>query len=104
MTLALTKDQEKLKALFDTGNLAEAYQLLNRYLDSELSLEEKGLAYATFIQGYLDVMSAVNLAYEQELDSLLTRLDELETFEQEELDGIALSQVRAEINHLHAEE
>ncbi|MDP2629447.1 MAG: hypothetical protein Q8P45_01970 [Candidatus Harrisonbacteria bacterium] len=69
-----TLEEKKIGALLEEQKWEEAKRLLSTYLDSDLSLEEKGAAYVAFVSTYLKMVNQINEQYELILENMLTDL------------------------------
>lgn len=94
------KDKKKLASFIREDKWDQAKKLLDSYLKSDLSLEEKGAAYVAFITTYLDIVSKINEGYEAVLDEVLSELKELEKREAKVEEEIKLSHVNSQIDNL----
>ncbi|MDP3880988.1 MAG: hypothetical protein Q8Q32_02310 [bacterium] len=93
-------DKQKLATYIREDKWQEAKKLLDGYLNSDLSLEEKGAAYVAFVSTYLDIMNKINEGYETVLDEVLSEIKELDDREKELDEKIRLTHLNSDIDGL----
>lgn len=97
-------DTKKLEALLAKENWAEAKKLLEDYLSSDLTPEEKGAAYVKFASVYLDVMNRLNEAYKETLEEAVAFGEEVKAKEKEIREKAGASAVKEQIKKLYGED
>lgn len=93
-------DTQKLAGYIKADKWQEAKKLLDSYLNSDLSLEEKGAAYVAFITTYLEIMGKINEGYEAILDEVLSEIKTLDEKEKELDQKIRLAHIESDIDQL----
>jgi len=85
----MAKNKEKqLQELLDAQKWDQAKELLDSYLNSPLSLEEKGAAYVAFVSTYLEMVNRIQEQYLNELDKLLESIKVIKRQELEVVDEL----------------
>jgi hypothetical protein len=93
-------DKQKLAGYIRQDKWQEAKKLLDSYLNSNLSLEEKGAAYVAFVTTYLEIMNKINEGYEAILDEVLSEIKTLDGQEKELDEKIRLTHLDSDIDGL----
>ena len=93
-------DKQKLAGYIRQDKWQEAKKLLDSYLNSDLSLEEKGAVYVAFVTTYLEIMGKINEGYEAILDELLSEIKTLDEQEKELDEKIRLTHLESDIDDL----
>ena len=91
---------EQLESLLNAREWAKAKALLNSFLQSNVSQEEKGAMYVAFVTTYLSVMNRINEEYESALDDAISSVKALNVSEKEVHTKIDLARVKNEIKDM----
>lgn len=67
-------DITKLKGMFEREQWDAAKRVLEEYLNSELTQDEKAIIYTVFVTTFLRVMARINLNHQAILDDMLRSL------------------------------
>lgn len=94
-------DTKKLEALLAKEDWPQAKKLLEDYLQSDLTPEEKGAAYVKFASIYLDVTNRLNQAYKETLEEAVGFADEVKAKEKEIKEKAGASSVKQQIKKLY---
>lgn len=93
-------DIHKLESHLNAREWDKAKALLNEYLHSEVSEEEKGAMYVTFVTTYLAVMNRINAEYESALSDAITTVKAINEKEKEVNKRIDLARIKNEAKDL----
>jgi hypothetical protein len=93
---------DQLESHLNAREWDKAKSLLNEYLRSEISDDEKGAIYVAFVTTYLSVMNRINAEYEAALDDAISTIQAVNKKEKEINDQIDLARVKNEIKQMHS--
>ncbi|MEZ4156377.1 MAG: hypothetical protein R3B52_00155 [Candidatus Paceibacterota bacterium] len=89
--MTIQNDQFEIDRLFHVGDFAAAKKLLESYLNSDLSIDEKADAYTAFVTAYMKMVAKINAAYEATLDNILQDLKLIDDKEKNISDKFSLA-------------
>lgn len=93
-------DAQQLESLLNAREWEKAKVLLNSFLESDVSQEEKGAMYVSFVTTYLSVSNRISAEYESALDDAISTVKSLNVKEKEVHTKIDLARVKNEIKDL----
>lgn len=93
-------DTEQLESLLNARQWTKAKALLDSFLEAEISQEEKGAMYVSFVTTYLSVMNRINAEYEAALDEAIASVKILNEKEKEVHTKVDLARVKNEIKKM----
>lgn len=93
-------DIEQLESLLNARQWDKAKALLNSFLQADISEEEKGGIYVSFVTTYLSVMNRINDEYESALDDAISTVKALNEKEKEVKTKIDLARIKNEIKDI----
>jgi uncharacterized membrane protein len=93
-------DIDHLESLLNARQWNKAKELLNSFLQADISEEEKGAMYVAFVTTYLSVMNRINDEYESALDDAIATVKTLNEKEKEVKTKIDLARIKNEAKKL----